>query len=189
MFSASRRIALLSVVLLIPCFWQRRIQAGDLSSHIYNSWLAQQIELGKAPGLVIAPMSTNVLFDLMLVWLFRIAGPEAAQRIAVSIAVLIFFWGAFAFISTASGRRPWYLAPCLFMLAYGWVFHIGFFNFYLSVGLSLWAVTLSQRPETIAKAGAALLLVAAYTGHVLGPIWAVAVIAFGVPRRLFILRK
>src|SRR2546425_11841576 len=112
------KIALLSIVLLIPCFWQRRIQAGDLSSHIYNSWLAQQIELGKAPGLVIAPMSTNVLFDLMLVRLFRIAGPEAAQRIAVSIAVLIFFWGAFAFISTASGRRPWYLAPCLFMLAY-----------------------------------------------------------------------
>src|SRR6266852_6010975 len=78
------RIALLSVVALIPCFWQRRIQAGDLSSHIYNSWLAQQIDLGKAPGLTIAPMSTNVLFDLMLGWLFRIAGPEAAQRIAVS---------------------------------------------------------------------------------------------------------
>jgi hypothetical protein len=178
MLSASRRIALLSVVLLIPCFWHRRIQAGDLSSHIYNSWLAQQIELGKAPGLVIAPMSTNVLFDLMLGWLFRIAGPEPAQRIAVSIAVLIFFWGAFAFISTSSGRRPWYLASCLLMLAYGWVFHMGFFNFYLSVGLSLWALTLSQRPERIAKVGAALLLAAAYTGHVLGPIWAIAAIAY-----------
>src|SRR5881396_2519473 len=98
---SSKRIALLSVVVLIPCFWQRRIQAGDLSSHIYNSWLSQQIEIGKAPGLVIAPMSTNVLFDLMLGGLFRIAGPEAAQRIAVSMAVLIFFWGAFAFLSAA----------------------------------------------------------------------------------------
>src|SRR6476659_4711486 len=78
------KIALLSVVLLIPCFWQRRIQAGDLSSHIYNSWLAQQIELGKAPGLVITPLSTNVLFDLILSSLFRIAGSEPAQRIAVS---------------------------------------------------------------------------------------------------------
>ena len=74
------RALLLSVVLLIPCFWQRRIQAGDLSSHIYNSWLAQQIELGKAPGLVIAPMSTNVMFDLMLGWLFRVAGPEPAMQ-------------------------------------------------------------------------------------------------------------
>jgi hypothetical protein len=185
MLSASRRIALLSVVAVIPCFWQRRIQAGDLSSHIYNSWLAQQIELGKAPGLVIAPMSTNVMFDLMLGWLFRVAGPEPAQRIAVSVAVLIFFWGAFAFISTSSGRRPWYLAPCLLMLTYGWVFHIGFFNFYLSVGLSLWAVTLSPRSEPIARIGAAVLLAAAYTGHVLGPIWAIAVIAYmGAARRL-----
>ena len=47
------RVALISIVLLIPCFWQRRIQAVDLPSHIYNSWLAQQIELGKAPGLAI----------------------------------------------------------------------------------------------------------------------------------------
>src|SRR6185369_2386049 len=88
------RMALLSMVLLIPCFWQRRIQAGDLASHIYNSWLAQQIELGNTPGLVIAPVFTNVLFDLILGGLFRIAGPDAAQRVAVSIAALIFFWGA-----------------------------------------------------------------------------------------------
>src|SRR5262249_49004892 len=145
---------------------------------IYNSWLAQQIELGTAHGLVIAPMSTNVLFDRILSWLFRIAGPETAQRITVSMAGLIFFWGAFAFISAASGRRPWYLAPCLMMLAYGWVFHIGFFNFYLAVGLSLWALTLSLRPETIAHVGAALLIMAAYTGHVLGPIWAGGMIAY-----------
>jgi len=28
-------ILLLSTILLIPCFWQRRIQAGDLASHIF----------------------------------------------------------------------------------------------------------------------------------------------------------
>ena len=41
--------------LLVPCFWQRRIQAGDLASHVYNAWLAQLIERGQAPGLWIAP--------------------------------------------------------------------------------------------------------------------------------------
>src|SRR4051812_32714026 len=80
------RVALLSVVLLIPCFWQRRIEAGDLGSHIYNAWLAQQIELGNAPGLVIAPLTTNVLFDLILARLLGVFGPDAAQRIAVSLA-------------------------------------------------------------------------------------------------------
>ena len=53
------QVALISIVLLIPCFWQGRIQTVDLPSHIYNSWLAQQIESGKARGLAIVPMSTN----------------------------------------------------------------------------------------------------------------------------------
>src|ERR1700704_5057164 len=103
------RVALLSVAALIPCFWQRRIQAGDLSSHIYNSWLAQQIDLGRAPGLTIVPVTTNVLFDLTLSWLFRSFGAEAAQRIAVSLVVLIFFWGAFALVSATSKTPPWFL--------------------------------------------------------------------------------
>ena len=29
------------------------------------------------------------------------------------------------------------------MLAYGWVFHMGFFNFYLSMGLCFWAMRLA----------------------------------------------
>ena len=28
------------------------------------------------------------------------------------------------------------------MLAYGWVFHMGFMNFYLATGLSFWAFAL-----------------------------------------------
>ena len=66
--------------------------------------------------------------------------PELGQRLAVSLAVLIFVWGALAFVSKVSGRRAWHLLPCLTMLAYGWVFHMGFFNFYLSLGLCFWAL-------------------------------------------------
>ncbi len=29
----------ISAGLLIPCFWHRRIEAGDLGSHVYNAWL------------------------------------------------------------------------------------------------------------------------------------------------------
>src|SRR6186713_1711582 len=76
------RVFFTSLLVLIPCFWQRRIQAGDLASHIYNSWLAQQIDLGQAPDLTIVPLSTNVLFDLILSALFRTFGAEPAQRIA-----------------------------------------------------------------------------------------------------------
>ena len=97
--------AALSILLLVPVYWQPRVQAGDLSSHIYNAWLAQLIETGRAHGLVIVSQTTNILFDLMLSGLFRLFGAELAQRISVSMAVLVFVWGAFRFISAVGGRR------------------------------------------------------------------------------------
>src|ERR1035437_8048120 len=79
----------LSIFLLAPVYWQPRVQAGDLSSHIYNAWLAQLIETGRTQGLVIVSQTTNILFDLMLGGLFRLFGAELAQRISVSVAVLV----------------------------------------------------------------------------------------------------
>src|SRR5438270_1867182 len=153
---------LLSLLLLAPCYWQPRVQAGDLSSHIYNAWLAQLIESGRAQGLMIVNQTTNILFDLMLSGLFKLFGAEAAQRISVSIAVLVFVWGAFFFVSTVSGRRPWHLLSCIAMLAYGWVYHMGFFNFYISLGLCFWILGLMWAP-TMRRAGAAVpLFILAY---------------------------
>jgi hypothetical protein len=172
------KAALISIVLLIPCFWQRRIQAVDLGSHIYNSWLTQQIELGKAPGLVIAPITTNVLFDIILSRLYEAFGAEPAQHIAVALSVLIFFWGAFAFISQVNGGRRWFLVPCLMMLSYGWVFHMGFSNYYLACGLSLWALALSVRRRVATDVAAVVLLAVAYTAHAIPVLWAVFLIAY-----------
>lgn len=172
------RPVLTSVVLLVPCFWQRRIQAVDFCSHIYNSWLAQQIELGKAPGLTIVPISTNVLFDVLLAWLFKMFGSEPAQRIAMSLSVLIFFWGAFVLVSEINGARRWFLAPCLMMLTYGWVFHMGFSNFYLASGLSLWALVFGMRKGAAPLVAALALLIAAYTAHAIPPAWAICVFAY-----------
>jgi len=31
------------VQLLVPCFWHQRIEAGDLASHVYNAWLANEV--------------------------------------------------------------------------------------------------------------------------------------------------
>src|SRR6185312_8434571 len=94
-----------SLALIAPCFWQPRLQAGDLSSHIYNAWLAQLIESGRSEGLQVVSQTTNVLFDLLLGGLFRVFGAEWSQRVAVSAAVLTFVWGALAFAASVSGRR------------------------------------------------------------------------------------
>src|SRR5580765_2159413 len=109
-----------SALVLLPCFWQRRIQAGDLASHVYNAWLAQLVERGQAPSLYLARPWNNVLFDLSLHWLGNLFGLPAAEKITVAMAVLLFFWGAFALASAAARRAAWSMAPVLAILAYGW---------------------------------------------------------------------
>lgn len=175
--TAIRYIAV-SMGLLLPCYWQTRVQAGDLSSHIYNSWLAVLIEQGRLGGLTIVHPSTNVLFDLILTALFRWLGPDWAQRLAVSFVVLVFAWGAFAFASAVSGRRAWSVVPCIAMLSYGWVFHMGFFNFYLAFGLCFWALACLWKPGFSGIAAALILFTVAYTAHALPVAWAVALLVY-----------
>ena len=169
---------LVSLLLLVPCHWQPRLQAGDLSSHNYSSWLARLIESGRAQGLEAVHQTTNLLFDLILSGLAKVVGPEGAQRIAVSLVVLTFVWGAFAFISAVSGRRPWHLMPVIAMLAYGWVFHMGFFNFYLSLGLCFWALALAWEWKPWRLAAAAPVLALAYFAHALPVVWTAGLFAY-----------
>jgi hypothetical protein len=175
---------LVSLLVLAPCYWQPRVQAGDLSSHIYNAWLAQLIESGRAQGLVIVGQTTNILFDLMLSTLFKVFGAEGAQRISVSIAVLTFVWGAFAFVSAVSHSRPWHLLTCIAMLAYGWVFHMGFFNFYLSLGLCFWVMALCWEYSPKRLAAAVVVLALAYMAHALPVFWTAGLLAY-----LFVARR
>ncbi|HTS26323.1 MAG TPA: hypothetical protein VMH81_10655 [Bryobacteraceae bacterium] len=167
-----------SLAVLIPCFWQSRVQAGDLSSHLYNAWLADLIRQGQAPGLVLVRQSTNILFDWMLSALFRFAGADAAQRVSVAIAVLAFVWGAFAFVSAVSGSRAWHLLPVIGILAYGWVFHMGFFNFYLSMGLSLGALAICWKGNPRQCVPAVPLLAVAWLAHALPVVWALGLLAY-----------
>jgi hypothetical protein len=178
------RIALFGA-LLAPCWWQSRIQAGDLSSHAYNAWLARIAESGQAQGVTVVPQYTNVLFDVLLSALFGIFGPGPAQRIAVTFATLVFLTGAFLFVSAVAGRRAWNILPLIAMLAYGWVFHMGFFNFYLSMGLCLWAMALAWKPASGRVAAAGALYALAVLAHALPVAWSVAVLVYAaLARRL-----
>jgi hypothetical protein len=125
-----------SILLLVPCFWHQRIEAGDLGSHVYNAWLAQLVPEGRAPGVYIVWQWDNVLFDLLLFYSAKAFGLAVAQRIVVSLCVLIFFWGAFALMTASSGQAPWVLVPSIAMLTYSYIFHMGFMNYYLSLGLA-----------------------------------------------------
>ncbi len=178
------RGVVVSAAILVPCFWHSRIHAGDLSSHLYNAWLAGLIRQGKLDGLAVVPQWTNILFDWMLRGLMGLGGARMAERAAVAACVLVFFWGAFRLVSTLARRPAWLLAPCLAVLTYGWVFHMGFFNFYLSLGLCCWALA-SFWKRGVKSRAAWLLLIPATLAHALPVAWAVALGGYvWVARRL-----
>jgi len=173
-----RVILAISLLLIVPCFWQPHIQAGDLSSHLYNAWLAFEIQLGTIDGFEIVPVWTNVLTDWIMTPAVPVLGTVWAARLVVVPAVLIFFWGSFFVLNEAAGRKPWKLCPILALFTYGLVFHLGFLNFYLSTGLSLWILGLLITP-TAARAMAAIpVALLALLSHALPVIWVAAVLAY-----------
>ena len=178
--------ALVAILIAIPCVWQPHIQSEDLPSHLYNAWLVNDVSAGHLTGLDVVPQFTNVLFDRMLSFLLKTTGSVVAtERIAVTIAVQIFFWGCFAFVSAVARRRVWWMIPFLLMLSYGAVFRLGFFNFYLSVGICAWAMALVWQNRPRMRWLAIPLLLLAFTAHSLPCVWAVAVCAYVlVARRL-----
>jgi hypothetical protein len=171
--AAGRRVGciLASLVMLIPCYWQPRLHAADLSSRMDYGWFTQWIESGRWQGVTGLRQTTYALFDGLSAGWVRMFGAEIGERLCVSMIVLVFVWGAFAFVSVVSGQRPWHLLPSIAMLAYGWVFHMGFFNFYLSLGLCFWVLALVCDTSPRRCAMAVPLLVLAYTAHPLPVAW------------------
>src|SRR6267143_23737 len=172
------RVSLLSTLLGIPCFWHRRIEAGDLASHVYNVWLAQLIAKGQAPGLYLVSRWDNVLFDFALLHLANFLGFSIAAKIAVYACVLIFFWGVFAFVAVVTGRPPWFLTPSIAMLAYGYSFNMGFMNYYLSLGLACFGLALFWGARGREWIYGALLVPFLLLAHPIGFLWLIGTLAY-----------
>jgi hypothetical protein len=161
-------VLLISILLLIPCYWQPHIEAGDLGSHVYNAWLAQLIEQRMAPGLYTVSQWNNVLLDAMLLNFSKLFGFGVAEKLATSLSVLVFFWGVFLFLRAISGQTPWFLTPLIAMLAYGAIFHMGFLNYYTSIGLACTGLSLLWPGRLNGILAAALLAPLILLAHALG---------------------
>jgi hypothetical protein len=177
-------LLLVSTLCLVPCFWHPHIEAGDLASHSYNAWLTSLIQHGRAPGLWIAPQTTNILFDILLYRFGSAFGFSIGEKFAVAVAVLVFLWGAFSLVSIVGARPAWFLLPLLVMLAHGWTAQMGFFNFYLSLGLSCVGLALLWRAQ--GRTFLYLLPLAAliWMAHPLGFAWFVATAIYLAAARL-----
>ncbi len=111
-----------------------------------------------------------MLFDWLLSGLGSAFSLRVSERIAVSLAVLTFFWGAFALIRVATGRAPWKLAPLLGVFAYGWTFEMGFMNYYISLGLCFFALAGFLRAGKRARLVSLALIPLIWMAHPLGVI-------------------
>jgi hypothetical protein len=162
------RCFLISALLILPCLWQRHIEACDLASHVYNVWLAQLIHQGKAPGLWIASQWSNTLFDRLLEGSIGIFGFAAGEKFVVICSVLTFFWGLFALASAAAGRAAWLVVPMIAAFSYGWIFSMGFMNLYLAMGLLFFLLAIVWRGLGIELVLILPLFIAISMAHMLG---------------------
>ncbi len=181
----------ISLIILVPCFWHEHIEAGDLGSHTYNAWLVQLAESGRAPGLSIQSMRQNVLFYWMLSALVSVFRFDLGEKIAVSLAVLLFFWSVVIFVFAVCHDVPWISLPGAAMLAYGWTFNAGFFNYYLAIGLSFLGLSIFCGQKGLKRLYALLLAPLMLLAHPLGLVWfsgaaLYTLIAERVPPRLHI---
>jgi hypothetical protein len=171
-------VTAISTAILLPCFWHKRIEAGDLGSHTYNAWLAQLIERGQAPGLYISHQWTNVLVDIALLRLGDRIGLAAAEKVVVAACVLIFFWGTFVLITAASRQPPWFLTPAIAMITYGWTLQMGFMNYYLSLGFGFLAAALFWRGRSFDLIAAASLMLLGLLAHPMGAVCVAAMVIY-----------
>ena len=178
-------MTVISVVVIIPCFWHRHIEAGDLPSHTFNAWLASLVQQGRAPGLYLAWQWYNVLFDVLLLYSVKLFGFVAGPKIVVALSVLTFFWGVFSFVAAVSERQPWFLTPSIAMLAYGYTFNMGFFNYYLSSGLACFGLAiLWKQPQRWDWLAAIPLFLLATFAHPIGPLWFAGMLAYMALRKM-----
>lgn len=177
------RALLISLALAVPCFWLPRLVAGDLGSHTYNVWLVELIRAGKAPGLWVETIYTNVLFDVWLERLVGLLGWDLGERVAVSTAMLTVFWGAWQWVRRSTHVSPAAVAPLLAMFAYGWVFYVGFFNFYWSMGFCFWALAMSEWSDARVRRWWWVALIPAAAAHMLPVGWAGALWVYGQAMR------
>jgi hypothetical protein len=175
-------IAILLAVSVVPCFWAERAGTGDLLSHVYNVWLVQQIKAGQAPGLSLAFTHTNILFDVLLDHLVAWFGFGMGTKLGLAIAVVIYTGGQIALWRAVAPRGWRAVSPLALMFSYGWLYAIGFINFYVALGLGYFAIALlwKGRATRTRIAVVTALLLLAWTAHFVAVLMIVAVIGYVV---------
>src|SRR5258706_2065652 len=103
---------------------------------------------------------------------------DGEVKIVFSGSVEFFFLGVFAFFSGVTGPLPWFVTPCIEMLAYGYPFCMGFMNYYLSLGLACFGLAILWRGRGIDWIAGGLIAALAWLAHPIGFLWLLGTLAY-----------
>jgi hypothetical protein len=146
------RFVIAAALAAFPCLLLPFPQLGDLHTHLYNGWLAGQLDSPNTPAALtgcfyLVPMWTNTLLDRLLTLSVPLLGPAASARAAALLTVCCFFLSVFLWQRVTLGRWPLVFAPLLLALTYGWLLRAGFLNYLLALGFAFAAAACLRLPR------------------------------------------
>jgi hypothetical protein len=174
----------LAAVYLVP-FWAvpGYLPSTDGPSHVYNAWVMGQLAgPGRAAVLheyyYLNPQPVpNSLTHIALLELMRVLAPAAAEKVLLSLYVLL-VGAALWYLAGAIERERAWLALLGLPFAWNVLLGLGFYNFCFSVPLLLlalgWWWRRRARPGPGFAAGLTLLLLLCYFAHILAAVLALA---------------
>src|SRR5262249_32463509 len=136
--------AALAVLHLLPVWRVAYVPTTDGPSHVYNAFVHLHLHDPAwplfAPTFEIDPKPLpNWLSQVALLPPLAVFSPGVAEKVLVSLYVLLFLAAARFFAGSVDPERRW-LAFLAFPFVYNWSFHFGFYNFCFSLAFYLLAL-------------------------------------------------
>jgi hypothetical protein len=169
---------------LLPVWRVDYVPTTDGPSHVYNAVVLRELLTGSPEFARVFEIDSrphpNWLSHALLGLAMVVATPIIAEKIVVSVIVIVFLAGLWTLAGLIDARNRVY-AFLAMPLAFSWPLQMGFYNFSLAAGLMMFALAAWWRRRT---AVLALLLVIGYFAHAVPTAVALLLIAAGSRRRL-----
>jgi hypothetical protein len=136
-------------LLLLPLWTVARVPTVDGPCHLYNAWVMRHVHdpayplLAQHYELHLDPIP-NWLSQALLYALLGVAPPVLAEKLLLTLYVLLFGFAAWLHAGSVDPRRAVYALLAL-PFVYNWTFHVGFFNSCFGMAMYMLAVAVWWR--------------------------------------------
>lgn len=177
----------LSLLYILPFWTVHYLPTGDGPCHTYNAWILRQYDnVEQYPRfqeyyeIDTRPYPNWISQGTMALLMFAVP-PLVAEKLFVSLYVLVFLAGAWYLAGAVESGRRW-LALLAFPFAHNHLFQLGFYNFSMSLALFPWILGFwwrhRERGGLGYVVGINLLLWGCYFSHILS--FSLALVAIAV---------